>query len=213
MSSLVLFKDFVCLAVIVWSRWISLAELVESASRSLFDFGDWKQPNKNLIVSMSIKQEFRQSKRRKGKRDPKFVSIQLKGLWRSFKGVLMKFSFIFLEYRNTVLLRGVCGWSENNQAKSFFNTSKIDTSSRTLSGAGQCPASLQWAPKFKILPRNLWSDKVRYDRTMSGFWILAQRLDSWENSINISTPSTTLLSWLSNFPIERVLLLHSKSVH
>jgi hypothetical protein len=37
-------------------------------------------PNKNLIVSMSIKQEFRQSKRRKGKGDPKFEPIQLMGL-------------------------------------------------------------------------------------------------------------------------------------
>jgi hypothetical protein len=35
---------------------------------------------KNLIVSMSIKQEFRQPKRRKGKETPKFMSIQMKGL-------------------------------------------------------------------------------------------------------------------------------------
>jgi hypothetical protein len=37
-------------------------------------------PNKNLIISMSIKQEFRQPKRRKGKEAPKFMSIQMKGL-------------------------------------------------------------------------------------------------------------------------------------
>jgi hypothetical protein len=65
-------------------------------------------PNKNIIVLMSIKQKFRQSKRRKGKKNPTFMLIQMKGLGRSFKGVSMKFCFIFLEYRNTVLLRGVC---------------------------------------------------------------------------------------------------------
>jgi hypothetical protein len=36
--------------------------------------------NKNLIISMSIKQEFIQPKRRKGKHTPKFMSIQMKGL-------------------------------------------------------------------------------------------------------------------------------------
>ncbi len=36
--------------------------------------------NKNLIVSMSIKQEFRQQKEEKEKETPKFVSIQMKGL-------------------------------------------------------------------------------------------------------------------------------------
>jgi hypothetical protein len=40
-------------------------------------------PNKNLIISMSIKQEFRQQKEEKEKETPKFVSIQMKGLWRS----------------------------------------------------------------------------------------------------------------------------------
>jgi hypothetical protein len=36
--------------------------------------------NKNLIISMSIKQEFRQQKEEKEKETPKFVSIQMKGL-------------------------------------------------------------------------------------------------------------------------------------
>jgi hypothetical protein len=65
-------------------------------------------PNKNLIISMSIKQEFRQSKRRKGKRDPQIRVNRNEGSLKEFKGVSMKFSFIFLEYRNTVLLRGAC---------------------------------------------------------------------------------------------------------
>jgi hypothetical protein len=37
-------------------------------------------PNKNLIVSMSIKQEFRQQKEEKENETPKFVPIQMKGL-------------------------------------------------------------------------------------------------------------------------------------
>jgi hypothetical protein len=37
-------------------------------------------PNKNLIVLMSIKQEFRQPKRRKGKETPKFMLIQMTGV-------------------------------------------------------------------------------------------------------------------------------------
>jgi hypothetical protein len=39
-------------------------------------------PNKNIIVSMSIKQGFRYPKRRKGKGDPppQLLSIQMKGL-------------------------------------------------------------------------------------------------------------------------------------
>jgi hypothetical protein len=37
-------------------------------------------PNKNLIVSMSIKQGFRYPKKRKGKEAPQFLSIQMKCL-------------------------------------------------------------------------------------------------------------------------------------
>jgi hypothetical protein len=37
-------------------------------------------PNKNLIISMSFKQEFRQQKEEKEKEIPKFMSIQMKGL-------------------------------------------------------------------------------------------------------------------------------------
>jgi hypothetical protein len=37
-------------------------------------------PYKNLIISMSIKQEFRQQKEEKENETPKFISIQMKGL-------------------------------------------------------------------------------------------------------------------------------------
>jgi hypothetical protein len=65
--------------------------------------------NKNIIISMSIKQEFRQPKRRKGKRDPKIHVDSNEGSSKEFKGILMKFFYIFLEYRNTLLLRRMCG--------------------------------------------------------------------------------------------------------
>jgi hypothetical protein len=37
-------------------------------------------PKKNLIVSMSMKQELREQKEENEKEAPKFVSIQMKGL-------------------------------------------------------------------------------------------------------------------------------------
>jgi hypothetical protein len=42
-------------------------------------------PNKNLIISMSIKQEFRQQKRRKRKRDPKIYVNSNEGSLRELK--------------------------------------------------------------------------------------------------------------------------------
>jgi hypothetical protein len=58
---------------------------------------------------MSIKQEFRKQKEEKEKRDPQIRVNPNEGSLKEFKGVSTKFSFIFLEYRNIVLLRGVCG--------------------------------------------------------------------------------------------------------
>jgi hypothetical protein len=43
-------------------------------------------PNKNLIISMSIKREFRQSKRRKGKRDPQICVNPNEGSLKEFQG-------------------------------------------------------------------------------------------------------------------------------
>jgi hypothetical protein len=80
-------------------------------------------PNKNLIISMSINWNLGK-KRRKGKRDPQICVNPNEGSLKEFKGVSMKFPFIFLKYRNTVLLRGACGSSENNQAKSFSTLPK-----------------------------------------------------------------------------------------
>jgi hypothetical protein len=50
--------------------------------------------NKNLIISMSIKQEFRQPKRRKGKRDPQIHVNSNEGSLKEFKGVSTKFFHI-----------------------------------------------------------------------------------------------------------------------
>jgi hypothetical protein len=44
-------------------------------------------PNKNLIFSMSSKQEFRQSKRRKRKRDPQIRVNSNEGSLKEFKGI------------------------------------------------------------------------------------------------------------------------------
>jgi hypothetical protein len=50
--------------------------------------------NKNLIISMSIKQEFRQLKRRKGKRDPQIHVNSNEWSLKEFKGVSTKFFHI-----------------------------------------------------------------------------------------------------------------------
>jgi hypothetical protein len=64
-------------------------------------------PNKNLIVSMRFNQGFRYPKGRKGKRGPSiFISLNEESL-KELKCVLSHL-FIFLEYRNNVLLRGAC---------------------------------------------------------------------------------------------------------
>jgi hypothetical protein len=64
--------------------------------------------NKNVIVSMSIKQEFRQPKRRKGKRDPQIHVNSNEGSLKELER-WFKIFFMFLEYRNIVLLRGEYG--------------------------------------------------------------------------------------------------------
>jgi hypothetical protein len=53
-------------------------------------------PNKNLIISMSIKQEFRQSKRRKGKRDPQIYVNPNEGSLKEFQGCFRGFLLYFL---------------------------------------------------------------------------------------------------------------------
>jgi hypothetical protein len=62
-------------------------------------------PNKNLIISMSIKQGFRYPKRRKGKRIRPILTYSNEGSMKELKRVSSHL-FIFLEYRNTILLRG-----------------------------------------------------------------------------------------------------------
>jgi hypothetical protein len=65
--------------------------------------------NKDLIISMSIKQDLGNPKRRKGKRDtPLFLLIQMKGfLSEKIAQMVLQEVFMFLEFRKTVLLRGV----------------------------------------------------------------------------------------------------------
>jgi hypothetical protein len=69
--------------------------------------------NKDLIISMSIKQEFMYPKRKKNKKrppPPQFLSIQMKGLLiKKGAQIVLQDVFIFLKFRYTVLLRGYEG--------------------------------------------------------------------------------------------------------
>jgi hypothetical protein len=111
--------------------------------------------------------------------------------------MVVKSVFMFLEYKNIILLRG-CMDEVKITKSSLLHTSKTETSRRTMSGftrenpkhsqegsVGQCPY-------FESCP---------------------QRLDSWDSSIYIFTPPTALSSWLPHFFVERVYPLHSKSLN
>jgi hypothetical protein len=62
-------------------------------------------------------------------------------------------------------------------------------------------------PRFS---RELPPDYVRSCRTMSGIWIWAQRLFSWESSINTSPPPTAQKAWPLHFPVEQAHILYSQ---
>jgi hypothetical protein len=47
-------------------------------------------------------------------------------------------------------------------------------------------------------------------QTLSGIWIWAQWLVSWESSINTPPPPTALQSWPLQFPVEQAHFLHSQ---
>jgi hypothetical protein len=64
-------------------------------------------PNRNLIVSMSIKQGFGYPKRRKGKGDPPILIYSNEWSLKELKRVSSHLSII-LEYWNIVLLIGAC---------------------------------------------------------------------------------------------------------
>jgi hypothetical protein len=58
---------------------------------------------------MSIKREFKQQKEEKEKETPQIRVNPNEGSLKEFKDVSANFSFIFIKYRNTILLRGTCG--------------------------------------------------------------------------------------------------------
>jgi hypothetical protein len=93
-------------------------------------------PNKNLIISMSLKQEFRQSKRRKGKKRPQIrVNLNegsLKEFKRCFK-VFLCFLSIGIPYYKEGRVDEVKIIKSSN-SKSFPKLSQIETSCQTLSG-------------------------------------------------------------------------------
>jgi hypothetical protein len=80
-------------------------------------------------------------------------------IWCKLK--LKKLFFMFLEYRNTVLLRGVCGWSENNQVKFFSSIQNRNVQPNIVQHL------LKISHSSKNTHRNPWLDNVRSHWTMS----------------------------------------------
>jgi hypothetical protein len=93
-----------------------------------------------------------------------------------------------------------------------------ETPDRTMSGlTRQCPVwsdiSARHFRTYSRKPcfsRELPPDYVRSCRTMSGIWIWAQRLFSWESSINTSPPPTAQKAWSLHFPVEQAHILYSQ---
>jgi hypothetical protein len=73
-----------------------------------------------------------------------------------------------------------------------------------------CPALPELVQNSKTAHRNLHLDFVRHPRTLSGFWIWAQWLDSWENFIYTHPSLMALHSWSLLFPLEQAHILYSK---
>jgi hypothetical protein len=107
---------------------------------------------------------------------------------------------------------------ESSNSKSFLSLPQIKTSSRTLSDpTGHCLALLEPLQNSNTFHRNPWPDNVRSSRTLSGsprtlsgIWIWAQRLVSWESSIYTPPPPTALLPWILHFAVEQAHILHSQ---
>jgi hypothetical protein len=124
-------------------------------------------PNKNLIISMSFKQEFRQSKRRKGKIDPQIHVNSNEGSLKEFKQcfkVFLCFLSIGIPY-----YKERCVDEEkiinSSDSKSFPKLSQTETPSRILFGptrdslhppqkvpAGHCSAPLDIARNSNLGP-------------------------------------------------------------
>jgi hypothetical protein len=135
-------------------------------------------PNKNLIISMSLKQEFRQSKRRKGKIDPQIHVNSNEGSLKEFKQcfkVFLCFLSIGIPY-----YKERCVDEEkiinSSDSKSFPKLSQTETPSRTLSDlAGYCSALPEIA---SIHHRKSQPDIVRHHWTLPEIQILVQWLNS-----------------------------------
>jgi hypothetical protein len=94
-------------------------------------------------------------------------------IWCKLK--LKKLFFMFLEYRNTILLRRACGWSENNRVKSFSSIQNRNLQSAIV-WPGWTMSDISWTsalvqkhsqkPLIRQYPASL--DNVQAHQTMSG---------------------------------------------
>jgi hypothetical protein len=116
-------------------------------------------PNKNLIIPMSIKQEFRQPKRRKGKETLQIRVNSNKGSLKKFKRcfkVFLCFLSIGIPYYKEGRVDEV-KIIKSSDSKSFSKLSQTETPCRMLSGAtrdslhpsqkvlaGHCPEFESW---------------------------------------------------------------------
>jgi hypothetical protein len=123
--------------------------------------------NKNLIISMSIKQKFRQPKKKKRKRDPKIHvnsnEGSLKELKRCFKVFLCCLSIEIPYYKEGHV--DEVKIIKSSDFKSLSNHPQTETPSRTLFGsARQCPTLPKKAPSTH---RESQPDNIQSIQTMS----------------------------------------------
>jgi hypothetical protein len=121
-------------------------------------------PNKNLIVSMSIKQEFTQQKKKKRKRDPKIHvnsnEGSLKELKHYFK-VFLCFLSIEIPYYKEQRVDKI-KIIKSSDFKSLSNHPQIETFSQVR----QCLALPEKAPSTHRVPVGQYPAPLR---TLSGF--------------------------------------------
>jgi hypothetical protein len=101
---------------------------------------------------------------------------------------------------------------ESSNSKSFPSHPQTEISSWTLSTpAEHCLVLLEPLQNSNTLHRNPWPNNVRSSQTLSRILIWAQRLVSWESSINTPPPPTAQKGWPLQFPVEQSHFLHSQS--
>jgi hypothetical protein len=113
----------------------------------------------------------------------------------------MKF-VMFLEYRNTVPLRGVCAWNENNQVKSFSHIQNRNLQPDNVWHFSKS-APVQISPH-----RNPWPDNVRSSWTISGPTGQCPDFEYWPNGYILERALyiPIQLQWLFSLDFQILLL-------